>query len=203
MCDTECGHGRRVTETNRDPSGSRTLPMGRLRLVVTAAAAVGLVLVPVGSATAHDVLVGTTPADGGTVDTAPASVSLELSEAPQSLGTEVVVTGPDRSAASVGAPELAGSTVTQQLAAGLPAGTYTVDWRVTSADGHPLTGSFAFDVTRDAPAPAPAGGEAAPAADGDLAPASSDSSFPVVWLVIALIAAAAVVLVVRQLRRPA
>ena len=125
--------------------------MGRprlLRLSIAAAAAAALVLGPVGSAAAHDVLVGTTPAQAGTVDTAPSSVSLEFSDAPQSLGTEVVVTGPDGTAATDGAPEIAGSTVTQQLAGGLPAGTYTVEWQVTSADGHPLTGSFAFDVTR-------------------------------------------------------
>ena len=82
---TEIAGGTR--QTNRDPAGSRTLPMGRLRLVITAAAAVALLLGPVGSAAAHDVLVGSTPAADGTVDTAPASVSLEFSDAPQSLGT--------------------------------------------------------------------------------------------------------------------
>ena len=167
--------------------------MGRLRHVITAAAALALVLGPVGSAVAHDVLAGTTPAPDATVDTAPATVSLEFSDAPQTLGTDVVVTGPAGDTVSDGTPQIAGSTVTQQLAGGLPAGTYTVDWRVTSADGHPLTGSFAFDVARDAPVAAPVGG----------ASASSDaSSFPVVWILIALIAAVAVVLVVRQLRRP-
>ena len=167
--------------------------MGRLRLVVTAVAAVALLLGPVGSAAAHDVLAGTTPAQDTTVDTAPAAVSLEFSDAPQSLGTDVVVTGPDGRAVSDGVPVIAGSAVTQQLAGGLPAGTYTVDWRVTSADGHPITGSFAFEVARDAPAAAPVGGAAA---------SSDASSFPVVRIAIALIAAVSVVLVVRQLRRP-
>jgi len=90
--------------------------MGRfvlLRPVVAAAAAVALLLGPVGSASAHDALVGSTPPADGTVDTAPASVSLEFSDAPQSLGTEVVVTGPDGTAATDGAPEIAGSTVTR------------------------------------------------------------------------------------------
>ena len=167
--------------------------MGRLRHVITAAAAVALVLGPVGSAAAHDVLAGTTPAPDTTVDTAPATVSLEFSDAPQTLGTDVVVTGPAGDTVSDGTPLIAGSTVTQQLAGGLPAGTYTVDWRVTSADGHPLTGSFAFDVARDAPAAAPVGGASA---------STESSSFPIIWIVIALIAAVAVVLVVRQLRRP-
>jgi hypothetical protein len=162
-------------------------------------AAVALLLGPVGSAAAHDVLVGTAPAADALVDTAPESVTLEFSNAPQSLGTEVVVTGPDGKPASGGAPELAGSTVTQPLADGLPAGTYTVDWRATSADGHPLSGTFAFDVATGSPA-----AEAVAADGSDLASASSDaSSFPVVWVAIALTAAAAVVIAVRQLRRPA
>jgi hypothetical protein len=47
---------------------------------------------------------------------------------------------------------------------GAPAGTYTVAWRVTSADGHPISGSFTFIATRPGsgapvtaePVPAPA-----------------------------------------------
>ena len=170
--------------------------MGRaalLRLGMAAAAA-ALLLGPVTTASAHDVLAGSSPVQNGAVDTPPASVRLEFSAAPQVLGTEVVVTGPDGGAVSDGTAELSGSTVTQQLSGGLPAGRYTVDWRVTSADGHPITGSFAFDVARGSPAPAPAGSQAASPGD--------PSSFPVVWIVIVLIAAGAVVLVVRQLRRP-
>ena len=172
------------------------------RLVVAAAAVVALLVGPIGSAAAHDELAGTSPAQDVTVDTAPGDVALDFSEPPQSLGTEVVVTGPDGTTVSEGPPGIAGATVTQSLADGLPAGRYTVDWRATSADGHPLTGSFAFEVARSATTAAPAGGPTAPPDDRTAAPASSASSFPWVWVAIALIAAGAVVLVVRQLRRP-
>ncbi len=35
-------------------------------------------------------------------------------------------------------------TVRQALAPGAPAGAYTVSWRVTSADGHPISDTFTF-----------------------------------------------------------
>ena len=54
-----------------------------------------------------------------------------------------------------------GTTVTQPLAGGLPAGAYTVEWRVTSADGHPLSGTFGFTVAQGA-ATQPAAGAAGP-----------------------------------------
>ncbi len=187
--------------TNRARVGSRTRRMARSRALglLAAGATLALLVGPVGSASAHDALVGTTPAADTRVDTAPTSVTLEFSNNPQALGTEVVVTAPDGTPAADGAPELSRTTVSQPLADGLPAGTYTVDWRATSADGHPLSGTFAFDVAAGSPA-----GQAVAADGGTLASASSDSSsFPVVWVAIALIAAVAVVVAVRQLRRPA
>jgi copper resistance protein C len=169
--------------------------MGRSRLLVTVVAAAGLLLGPVASAAAHDVLVGSAPEQDAAVETAPGSVTLMFSDVPQTLGTEVLVTGPDGAAVAEGAPLMDGTTVRQPLRGGLPAGTYTVDWRATSADGHPLTGTFAFTVAEGPPA---AGQVSA------LAAATSDSSsFPVVWVVVAVIAVGAAVLVVRQLRRPA
>jgi copper resistance protein C len=170
------------------------------RLLLVGAAAVGLLLGPVGSAAAHDVLVGTAPGQDAAVGTAPASVTLMFSDAPQSLGAEVVVRGPGGAAVSEGAALVDGTAVRQPLRDGLPAGTYTVDWRATSADGHPLTGTFAFTVTEGSST----SGQAGAADSGGLAVASSDSSsFPLVWVVVAVIAVGAVVLVVRQLRRPA
>jgi methionine-rich copper-binding protein CopC len=171
-----------------------------LRLLVAVVAAVALLLGPIGSAAAHDVLVGSAPEAEATMETGPASVTLMFSDEPQTLGTEVVVSGPDGAAVSEGEPQVDGTAVRQSLRDGLPAGTYTVDWRVTSADGHPLSGTFAYEVTQGSPTGA-MGGEGALAADATTA-SDGSSSFPVVWVVIAVIAAGAVVLVVRQLRRP-
>lgn len=146
---------------------------------------------------------GTGPAADATLDSAPSSVTLEFSDAPQALGSQVAVTGPDGAPVSAGAPEITGETVRQQLDQGLPAGGYTVDWRVTSADGHPLSGTFGFRVIHGA---APGGGseagQAAPRGGGASATASDDSPSPTIWMAIGAIVAVAAFLVVRQLRRP-
>lgn len=122
------------------------------RVLAVLAAAVAVVALGAGPAAAHDEIVGTTPANGATVDVAPDRVVLTFAEPAIALGTQVVVTGPDGAVVSQGDVTLDGSTVVQALAASRPAGTYHVDWRVTSADGHPVTGTFTFTATNATPA---------------------------------------------------
>ncbi|MGY1813556.1 copper resistance CopC family protein [Blastococcus sp. SYSU D00820] len=119
-------------------------------------------------AQAHDGLTSASPADGSAVTAAPASVELGFSGAVQALGAQVVVTGPDGTAVTDGAVEVDGTTVRRPLVAGLPAGAYTVDWRVTSADGHPVAGTTTFTVTGGAGGAAPVSEAAAdrPAGSG-------------------------------------
>jgi len=109
------------------------------------------VLVGVGIAlstpsSAHDVLERTTPADGTTVDRLPGAVVLTFSEQPLPIGAQVVVTGPSGDVTS-GSPVIDGRDVTQALAPTAPAGDYTVTYRVTSDDGHPVSGSFGFHAS--------------------------------------------------------
>ena len=109
-------------------------------------------------ASAHNVLRSTSPADSSTVDTVPAEVVLTFDEPAIAMGTTIVVTGPD-GAVSDGSPRLVDNTVSQPLKPGAPAGEYTVEWRVTSADGHPITGTFAFSArsaATNAAGPSPA-----------------------------------------------
>jgi len=107
----------------------------------------GLGLLGALPASAHDELVSTDPADGATVATAPDQVTLTFTDKAIALGTEVKVTAPDGSVVSTGDPQLGPTTVAQPLAPARPAGTYTVVWRVTSADGHPVSGTFHFAAT--------------------------------------------------------
>ena len=116
-------------------------------LVLAAATSLAMLVAGSGSAQAHDELVGSTPTTGATLDAAPATVELEFSGDVQELGTEIVVTAADGSTVSEGALQVDGSTVTQPLASDLAGGEYTVDWRVTSADGHPESDSYTFTVT--------------------------------------------------------
>ncbi len=153
------------------------------RALLALAAALALLLVGAGPAAAHDEVVATTPAAQESVPTPPSAVELELSSPPQVLGTVVQVTGPDGSVVSEGEPEVLDTTVRQPLADGLPAGAYTVDWRVTSGDGHPITGSATFTAAAAAsPAPAAPEADAGPAPDPGTsttvedAPASVDTA---------------------------
>lgn len=181
-------------------AASGTAHRRRGRLFGAVAVAAVLVLGPgAGAAKAHDVLVGSVPAAGAAVDTAPSSVAIEFSNVPQALGTQVVVVGPDGAQASDGDTEQDGTTIRQPLAADLPAGAYTVQWRATSADGHPLSGTFGFTVAQGAETPAAAGGSVS----GPVDTAPGGASFPVLWVAVGAILAVGVGLVVRQLRRPA
>lgn len=97
-----------------------------------------------GPAAAHDELLASDPADGATVDVAPDRVVLTFSAPAVDLGTQVVITGPDAVAVGDGPAQVDGATVVQALGATRPAGDYRVDWRVTSEDGHPVTGTLTF-----------------------------------------------------------
>lgn len=126
-----------------------------LAVAVALLLALAAVLLSAGRADAHNALLGTDPADGSTVDAPPARITLTFDQPAQALGTEIVVLGPDGAAVGEGDVELVDNTVSQALAADLPAGAYAVEWRVTSADGHPLSGTLAFTAASGAEAAAP------------------------------------------------
>jgi copper resistance protein C len=113
------------------------------RVLVALLAATALLLAPA-AASAHDTLSESSPSDGD-VGPSPEQVVLTFTGDVGSIGTAVEVTGP-QGTAGAGEPVVEGRTVTVPLAPDLPAGDYTVSWRVTSADGHPISGEFGFGV---------------------------------------------------------
>ena len=117
----------------------------RLLTATLAAAVLATVGLAIGAspASAHNVLKSTAPEDKATVAHTPSSVVLTFDEPAIAIGTKLVVTGPT-GPVQVGAPQLVDNTVTQNLQPGAPAGAYTVEWRITSVDGHPISGVFAF-----------------------------------------------------------
>ena len=120
--------------------------------------ATGTVVATAQAASAHSVLVSSSPASGATVASAPADVTLTFDENVRAPAF-VVVRGPDGTRADQGSPQILDATVTQPLRPALPAGDYTVDFRVVSADGHPVEEQLSYTV-----AGAAAGAAAAPAA---------------------------------------
>lgn len=207
---------KKVRTANRKRGGHRRLGMtASLRTSldrVLRRAAPALVPVAVGAALvlgappalAHDGLLGSSPAAAATVPTAPGTVELEFTGEPLPLGTQVAVTGPDGAAVTAGPAEIEGTTVVQPLTAELPAGAYRVDWRSTSSDGHPLTGTFGFTVTTGTAPAASTLGAPSPASDARPAPAPDEEGIAPVWLIsgaVVVIGLGAVV--VARLRRRA
>jgi methionine-rich copper-binding protein CopC len=102
-----------------------------------------------GSAFAHSTKEGTVPEDGAMLDAAPTEISIRFDE-PATL-TRVELThshGNDSGETRLDTPREASDTATLE-APDLGPGTYTVDWRALSADGHPVNGSFSYTVTGD------------------------------------------------------
>ncbi|UJH69737.1 copper resistance CopC family protein [Ornithinimicrobium sp. INDO-MA30-4] len=145
-------------------------------------------------ASAHDELLGTTPADGAEVADAPSEITLSFSGEIADIGAEVVLTGGLDDIVE-GAPEVRGTEVVQAISTDTPPGDYEVVWRVTSQDGHPISGAFGYTVedagiaaqgeaeatTEVAPATsAPAADEELATATDDLAPATANSDAAVV-----------------------
>jgi methionine-rich copper-binding protein CopC len=113
-------------------------------LTLTAALAVSGLAAP--AASAHDAFVGSTPAAGSTVATAPTEVRVSFEEPPLASGLGVAVTGPDGTSVASGQPTLVGSVVVRPLVPLTAAGAYTVAWRIVADDGHPVTGTFSFTL---------------------------------------------------------
>lgn len=108
-----------------------------------------LVLAPA-PAGAHAALVSTDPEDGAVLDAAPSTVTLEFNE--PVTRSEVVVTAPDGSAVPVEVAARDRDVVATLGRSGEDGqqGTYTVAYRVVSADGHPITGTSTFESTSGA-----------------------------------------------------
>ncbi|WP_173923421.1 copper resistance CopC family protein [Agromyces sp. Marseille-P2726] len=131
-------------------------------------ASVGLATMVASPASAHNTVVATSPTEKSVVSEQPGSVSLTTSDELIDIGGSTVmrVVGPDGRHFETACATVDG--VTAEVSAELgQAGRYTVEWQVVSADGHPISGEFAFHW-------APAEGEALAA--GSDHPACGDAT---------------------------
>lgn len=108
-----------------------------------------LVLGGAGAASAHAVLQSSNPASNSTLSVAPATVTLKFSEGVEIGLGGVKVFDPDGKRVDTNqskhGPDGDTSVVTP-LRGGLPTGTFTVAWRAVSADSHPISGAFTFNI---------------------------------------------------------
>jgi copper resistance protein C len=133
-------------------------------------------------ASAHAARVSADPADNAVLTAGPDRVAATFNERLQTTFAAMTVVGPDGNVWSTGEPTVQGAVVGIGLRPLGPAGTYTVNYRVTSADGHVVSGSWSFRLTvagTGTPGPPAAG----PDAGGGI------TVWPFVVVAVALVAA--------------
>lgn len=149
------GGGREVTVGEGHATAHRDARTGTARrrlgaLTVLLGTFLLLLLLPgANPASAHAALRATDPADGSVVPAAPRSVTLTFTESVGLLDDSFRVLDPTGHRVPTGDAEHAGGhadTARISLPAGLATGTFTVAWRVVSADSHPVSGAFTFSV---------------------------------------------------------
>ena len=113
-------------------------------ILATVAVALGVLMVPVSAASAHDSLAGSNPKAGQTVKMMPEGVSLTFTTPPIALGSEVIVKDAAGKNWATGKVKIIGNIAKQGVSADAPRGAYKVIWRVVSEDSHPIEGTFGF-----------------------------------------------------------
>jgi copper resistance protein C len=112
-------------------------------------------------AAAHATRVSAEPADGAVLTAGPGRVSATFNERLQATFAAMTVVGPDGNLWSTDDTSVQGAVVGVGLRPLGPVGIYTVNYRVTSADGHVVSGSWSFRLTvagTGTPGPAATGG---------------------------------------------
>ncbi|PEG35074.1 copper resistance protein CopC [Mycolicibacterium agri] len=138
--------------------------IARLAFIAALVAAMALAGAPVASA--HAVRIAADPAEGAALAQGPQRVSATFNEQIQPDFAAMTVVGPDGNLWSDGDPQVEGAVVSVSVRPLGPTGTYTVNYRVTSADGHPVSGSWQFELTAPGPG-TPGRATAAPAEPTD------------------------------------
>jgi methionine-rich copper-binding protein CopC len=121
-------------------------PPMRLRVLTALATVVlaTLALAGAGPAAAHAARVAADPAEDTVLTASPQRVTATFNEPMQKAFAAMTVVGPDGNLWSTGEPEVADALVSVGVRPLGPAGDYTVNYRLTSADGHVVTGSWSF-----------------------------------------------------------
>jgi methionine-rich copper-binding protein CopC len=175
------------------------------RVLAATLATVAFLLGSAAPAAAHNSLRTTNPPTDALLSTPPAEVSLDFLQKLDPTFTTVVLSDGAHRKVPTGDPVVTGSRARVPIGNPLPNGTYTVAYRVVSADGHPVQGSYAFTVAdpTSSAAPATPATAAAPASSTNAAAAqpADDSGAPWSPIVGGALAAVAVGAVVLSRRR--
>ena len=118
------------------------------------------------SAAAHASEVGSSPAADEVLAVAPSEVEVQFDSGLLEMGSALVVRSAQNDSIVTGEPIVGENTLTVPVDPGAAPGDYEVAYRVVSADGHTVKGSFTYTVEGVAEAPSPS----------DPAPTESDST---------------------------
>lgn len=136
------------------------------RLIAVLVVSLLALVVSTGPAAAHAKLESITPADGSTMAAPPTQVVMTFNEPVGSTGAQVQIKSPSGKNVARGQLDVLDNMVTQPVDEMVEAGKYTVDARIVSADGHPITVKASFTVTHAGHPPGTPAGPTAPADDG-------------------------------------
>jgi copper resistance protein C len=165
-------------------------------------AAIAVILAPALPAWAHSRLLQTAPASSATVTAPVSEVTLTFNEHVHQQFSIVVVSGPGGVSYSDGHVQVVDDVVHQKVYP-LRSGSYTVEWRVVSADTHPVQGTFGFTVTLP-PGLEPTAAPSSPAPSRLATPVAGHRDVPWwSWLLGAAVIGTAGVVLVLMRRRPA
>src|SRR5512132_2611651 len=164
----------------------------RLRPIVCVAVAAAAVLLTARQSAAHAKLRSASPAPGAQLDRSPSEITLSFSEAVEAGLSSITLRRQDGSWFVTLRPRSAMGNRRSCVAALEPLrpGTYNVEWKVVSGDGHAMTGTYSFTVHGSEPqVPAAAPQPAAPAPPVVPAMRASRREMVARWLFIMGIAA--------------
>lgn len=124
--------------------------VGTARLAAVSLLSVALVLLSCAPSLAHANLVGSSPSAGSKASAPPERVELRFNEPVDAEFNPVVVVRDsegDRVDEADARVDSEDARVVLTTLEGLPEGAYTVEWRITSIDGHVVEGRYGFAVT--------------------------------------------------------
>lgn len=106
---------------------------------------------------AHDHLVASSPEAGAVLSEAPAEITLVYSAELTQAGATVLITDEEGMDWANSEPLITADTVTVAVQEHIVSGSYVVQWRVVSSDGHPITGEvpFTLELPEISPEPEP------------------------------------------------
>lgn len=118
------------------------------RALITTLIAVGTLLSLASPAQAHNALISSDPAEGAKLTAGPDEVTLTFDQAIQPGDVnQIAVTGPGDTLWTEAPVQVDSNKAWVKVPPLGPKGTYTIGYRVVSADGHPVSGELRFELT--------------------------------------------------------